>query len=188
MRYIYDITVNLTKEFINFYEWNEKDKITKIKRLCAYKLNNECYYDILKYNINCLEYSNKIVLLCNDFDSICIKFDNKGNSILRSKLLIEEEISVLEIMFREKSCKIEYKKLEKIEYSFYSREERNKIDTINNFIDKNKCNKEIMDYLSYEWFSKVVKNNNRLIESIEDAESDKINNLYETIKVIEINV
>ena len=188
MKYIYDVTVNLKKEFINFYEWIDSDKLTKIKKICAYKVGNECYYDILRYNFKCSEFINKTVLLCNDFDSICIKFDKEGKSILRSKLPIEEEMSILEMMFREKSFKFEYKKLDKIEYSFYSREEKDKINEINKFISDNKDNKEVIDYLCYEWFDKNVKNNSKFLESINDAESDKINKLYETIKLIEINV
>lgn len=100
MKYIYNITVNFKKEFLNFYEWNNTDKLTILKKVKAYKIDNKSYYDVLKYNI-ITEYKNETIILCNDFDSICIKFDSEGNSILRSKLSIDEEISVLEIMYKE---------------------------------------------------------------------------------------
>lgn len=187
MKYIYNITVNFKKEFLNFYEWNNTDKLTILKKVKAYKIDNKSYYDVLKYNI-ITEYKNETIILCNDFDSICIKFDSEGNSILRSKLSIDEEISVLEIMYKEKNTKIEYSLLNEVEYSYYSREEKYKIDTINNFLNNNKNNEEVISYLSYEWFNKEVKNHNKFFESVENAEASDLNKLYETIKLIEINV
>ena len=188
MKYIDNISVNLKKEFINFYEWNEIDKITKINKVQIYKVNNDTYYDLLKYNINVTETGiiNKIVIFCNDFDSICIKFDNNGNSVLRSKLLLEEESNIIDIMLRDKCFKLNYKILEEVKYSYNTREENYILDKIGNFINSNKDNIDIINYLSYEWFNKKINNYNRLLELVNTSSKEEINKLYETIKIINV--
>lgn len=184
MKNIYNIKCNFQKELLNFYEWKKEDNIKRIKSINCYKLSNEDYYNIIKYNIKNSTFKNTYCLFCNDFDTICINFDEDGNSCLRSKLLLEDEVSVLDTMIREKTYKFDYKKCEKIKYSFYSREEKKKISLINTFFETNKNNKDIIDYLSYEWYGKIVKNNNRLITDINNAGMDKINKIYETIELI----
>lgn len=187
MKYIYDIDVNLKKEFINFYEWTSNDKITNLKKVKTYKIDNKMYYDILKYEIEIKdEIKDDIILFCNDFDLICIKFEN-GKSVMRSKIAIEEEVSILQIMFKDKITKFEYKLLDKIEYNFHNRIEIEKINKINEFINDNKTNIDILKYLSYEWFDREIKDYNKFYNEINAAESEKIDKFYETIKNIEIN-
>ena len=47
MNYIYNIRVNLKDELINFYEWTNTDKITKLNKVKIYVINR------LKGNYNC---------------------------------------------------------------------------------------------------------------------------------------
>lgn len=189
MKYIYGVNVNLKKEFINFYEWNNNDNITNLKKVKSYRVDNNMYYDILKYDIEILddEIKNDIVLFCNEFDILCLQFKD-GKSIKRSKLLIDDEISILQIMFKEKCTKFNYKLNGKVKYNFHNRNEIEKIDKINIFLNNNKDNYEMIKYLCYEWFNKKIYNYSKLYDEVNNADSSKIDMLFETIKNIEINV
>ena len=43
MNYTYNIKVNLKNELINFYEWNKMDKITILKKVPVFKVNDNVY-------------------------------------------------------------------------------------------------------------------------------------------------
>ena len=51
MNYIYNIKVNLKDNLINFYEWEISDKITTLKKVKIFVINNYDYNNILKMNI-----------------------------------------------------------------------------------------------------------------------------------------
>ncbi len=188
MKYIEDVTLNLKNDFINYYEWKENDKIIKCNNIEIYKLNNKSYYEILSNNFTIYDENmyNKVIAFCNDFDLICISFDKEGKSKERSKIPILEEKKLLKIALKLKCTKISYAITSGIEYSFHTRKEKDTIAFINEFIKLNKNNKEIIDYLNYEWFNKKITSSNKLTKSIGLASSDQINKLYETIKLINV--
>ena len=47
MNYTYNIKVNLKNELINFYEWNKMDKITILKKVPVFKVNDNVYENII---------------------------------------------------------------------------------------------------------------------------------------------
>ena len=51
MNYIYNIRVNLKDELINFYEWTNTDKITKLNKVKIYVINYYDYNNVISMNI-----------------------------------------------------------------------------------------------------------------------------------------
>ena len=49
MNYVYDVLVNFKYPFIDFYEWNNDDKILNIKKIPFIKVTSETL-NILKYH------------------------------------------------------------------------------------------------------------------------------------------
>ena len=103
MNYTYNIKVNLKNELINFYEWNKMDKITILKKVPVFKVNDNVYENIISGRVKVndtfldkISLSNYTSIFCNDIDTICIKFDNKGKIDKLSKLDLIEEKDVLE--------------------------------------------------------------------------------------------
>ena len=41
MNYIYDIYLNFNKELYDFFDWNKSDKLTHIKMIPIFKVNEE---------------------------------------------------------------------------------------------------------------------------------------------------
>ncbi|UKI57742.1 MAG: hypothetical protein L6V81_10670 [Clostridium sp.] len=74
------------------------------------------------------------VYFCNDIDTICIKFDNKGKIDKLSKLdLIEEKKMYLKICEISKKYKLEYKTIKKMKFHIHIILGKKNI-TINNLI------------------------------------------------------
>lgn len=195
MNYTYNIKVNLKNELINFYEWNKMDKIMVLKKVPVFKVNDNVYENIIsglvKVNdtfLDKISLSNYICIFCNDIDTICIKFDNKGKIDKLSKLDLIEEKDVLEDMRNKQKYKLEYKTIKnEISYSYNTRKENITINNLVKYIEKEKNNKEIIDYLYYEWFN---KNNNekdkylKLIDSIKEKYSEKHDKLKKIVELI----
>lgn len=196
MNYNYNIKVNLKDELINFYEWENKDKITILKKVPIFKINDKSYEEIINKKIkieqdflNKISLSNNICIFCNDIDTVCIKFNNDGLKDKISKLDLVEEKEILDEMLNKQKSKIKYTIISNENtYSYKTRKEERIINDIVGYIEKEKNNNDLIDYLYYEWFN---KNNNKkdkyveLIKSIKENYTEKHNNFYKLI--VEIN-
>ena len=195
MNYEYNIKVNLKKELINFYEWNKNDKITVLKKVPIFKVNDDTYSELLNFNIKVnksfiekIELSNNICIFCTNIDSICITFNIDGEIDKISKLDLLEEKDILDSMISKQKYKLNYRKISyKTTYSYNTREENRIINSLVEYIELKKDNKEIIDYLYYEWFNKNSNNKNKyekLVESIKNEYNIKHQKLYEIIELI----
>ena len=119
MNYYYDIILNWNENIpYNFYEWNDYDYLELIKKIPLIKIKHKTLVDIWSNNIKInKEFLNNIKdkTLVSGKNSICkidyaclftdnknviaIEFNNNGESINRSKLLIDDEINVLEVAY-----------------------------------------------------------------------------------------
>ena len=191
MNYIYDITLNLNKDLIDFYDWNKSDKVDFFIKIPIIKINDKVMNDFINNNIII---SDKILDLiknksenysrCN-MDYICIfssndisigiRFNNKGESILKSHINIEEEQDVLEYVKLLNETNIDYKIISKCNKElFVTRNEKllfKRTNTFINYIYDNKMD-ELLEYIFYEIYNE--KSNNR--EYIYKKLSDMINN------------
>ena len=66
MNYTYNIKVNLKNELINFYEWNKMDKITILKKVPVFKVNDNVYENIISGIVKVNDtFLDKISLIAN---------------------------------------------------------------------------------------------------------------------------
>lgn len=204
MNYIYDILLNFNNNIYEFYDWNRNDRIKHIRKIPLFKVNRNAIYEI-KNNI--VEFDQEFINKINDkteefaskkvkkFGTACILTDGNdvialkiAKDILYSKLLIDEEIDVLEISKQLTIINIDYKVIRKrivdeyktrreIEISSYVKRELNKIIKGNNTSE--------LKYLYYECFDEK----NESIDEIIKCLSEKIENteilkkIYEFIKL-----
>jgi hypothetical protein len=115
MKYIYDILLNFNEILYEFYEWNDNDYYDYIKKIPVIKVSKDTLNDIKnkKIMINsefvklihnlCEVYTNKSVkcieyacLFCSNSSVIAIEFNYKGISIMKSDLLIDESLDIIE--------------------------------------------------------------------------------------------
>ena len=133
MIYIYDILLNFSKNKIyDFYEWDKEDKIDHVKKIKLIKVNSKIIDDLFTYNITLLDvkkselekgcelFKNKQVkkamLFTDGYRVLAVLFNDQYKSVARSKLLLEEELDVLDISEKLNEVELIYKKSTKIEF------------------------------------------------------------------------
>lgn len=204
MNYIYDIMLNFNKEFFCFYEWDKKDIIINVKKIPLFVVDNETF-NMMKYDrvlvansfIDLIRnktytYSkNKILnssLLSNGKEVIGVLFDNRGNLIKRSSLLIDEEEEVLDEIDVNDIFKIEIVKSTKVKIEDINRTEREKKKLLNCYIRKEN-NITNLKYLYYDYFEEeeddITFIKKKLLNIINSAWNDKLNDFYNTVKIFD---
>lgn len=202
MKYIYDIVLNFNKDYFCFYEWNKKDTIINIKKIPLFVVDNETFntmkYDKVMVSTSFIDlirekayaYSkNKVgnsTLLSNGKEVIAVLFDNNGNLIKRSSLLIDEEEEVLDEIDNNDIFKIEIISIKKVKIENINRGEKEKKLFLNKYI-KNENNITNLKYLYYDYFETDEENKTiikkKLLEEINGNWTDKLNSFYETAKM-----
>lgn len=193
MIYIYDILLNLRQmdEGLEFYEWKEDDLIEHIKKVPLFKVSKTLIEDLftnkLQLDITILpKIKNKaicyfngetkqipyLVLLSDGRKSFAIELDNKGNTLYKSSLLLDEEEEVLEMTEELVEMPIGYKKTKiKNNKDQLTRFEKDNQKFLLRELEKIKDNKEEINYLYEEYFD-----NN--LTSIEDKFNTLKDNVY----------
>ena len=155
MNYIYDVLCNFQNVYYDFYDWNKTDDILRIRKIPIIKVNDEVYLDLKNNNVKVsydfLEniknktevFKNKYIdkinyscIIANNLEAFIIKFDNKGNSIYKSSMLIDEEREVLEDINDYNCVTIKYEIVSKNKLCLYTRNEESYIHKITKDIDK----------------------------------------------------
>ena len=194
MIYIYDILLNLRQmdEGLEFYEWKEDDLIEHIKKVPLFKVSKTLIEDLftnkLQLDITILpKIRNKaicyfngetkqipyLVLLSDGRKCFAIELDNKGNTLYKSSLLLDEEEEVLEMTEELVELPIGYKKTKiKNNKDQLTRFEKDNQKFLLRELEKIKDNKEEINYLYEEYFD-----NN--LTSIDD----KFNTLKDNIEL-----
>lgn len=203
MRYIYDIVLNFEKCFFEFYEWEKNDNIINIKKIPVFFVNNETY-KIIKHNsvtVN-IEFVDKLrdktftynkikvgpsCLISNGMEVIGLLFNDKGDVIKKSSLLIDEEEEVLEEITDSDVYVIDIVKSRKIKKDNFNRRDSERRDFLINYINKEN-NISNLKYLYYDYFeleendSNIIKD--KLTNEIKNNWNKKFNSFYETVKII----
>lgn len=114
MTYIYDVTLNFNEILYDFFEWNNGDTLTHVRKIPIFKVSNEVFIDILS---NVIKISDTILskikdktdvygkknksftacLIRNEDNIIALKFNEDGVSKYISNIVVEEELDILEI-------------------------------------------------------------------------------------------
>lgn len=193
MIYIYDILLNLRQidDALEFYEWKEDDLIEHIKKVPLFKVSKTLIEDLftnkLQLDITILpKIRNKaicyfngetkqipyLVLLSDGRKCFAIELDNKGNTLYKSSLLLDEEEEVLEMTEELVELPIGYKKTKiKNNKDQLTRFEKDNQKFLLRELEKIKDNKEEINYLYEEYFD-----NN--LTSIEDKFNTLKDNVY----------
>lgn len=193
MIYIYDVLLNLRQmdEGLEFYEWKEDDLIEHIKKVPLFKVSKTLIEDLftnkLQLDITILpKIRNKaicyfngetkqipyLVLLSDGRKCFAIELDNKGNTLYKSSLLLDEEEEVLEMTEELVELPIGYKKTKiKNNKDQLTRFEKDNQKFLLRELEKIKDNKEEINYLYEEYFD-----NN--LTSIDDKFNTLKDNVY----------
>lgn len=182
MNYIYDIFLNFNTELYDFFDWNSNDNMIHIKKIPIYRVSTKVLNDMrlrqIKIEKNRLEeIENKTelfsrlkntslkyaALFTDTEDVLALTFDRQGNSVQRSKLLIDEDIEVLECSSRYKLVNIRYTSKKALHINdLETRRQRNVDQTIFKELSKlyKSKNYETLEYLYYELFNQKERNIN----------------------------
>ncbi len=140
MLYIYDILLNFSKEkLLEFYEWEKDDKIDHVKKIKLLKIDSKVMDDFIDYTVTILDekkeeikngmelFKNKQIksamLFTDGYRVLAILFNEQYKSIAKSKLLLEEELDVLDIAEKLNTVNMVYKKTAKKNLLFLTRRE-----------------------------------------------------------------
>lgn len=184
MNYIYDILINLQRRLYDFYEWNISDDITHVRKTPIFKIETEKLLDLknnkiildstlLKrinnrteifnnHNVKVMRY---VSLFSDGNDVFALEFDDKGEKVRGSKLIVDEEIEVLEVVDNIDLSEINYEiiGLENNNYS-RTRKENKMYDYIIRQLNKDNYIK--LKYLYYDCFEKEEENIDKIIKDI----------------------
>lgn len=202
MNYIYDIVLNFNKEYYNFFEWNKKDNIVNIKKIPLFLVNNDTFkifkYDNIKVSDNFINlikdktytYSRTKIgnasLISNGKEVIGVLFNDNGELIKKSSLLLDEEDEVLNECINNTIYNIEIVNIKKNRVSLINRSQREKKNFLIKYINKEN-NLTNLKYLYYDYFEQEDDNfiniKKSLIKEIKDNWNSKLDKFYETVKM-----
>lgn len=214
MNYYYDIILNWSEEVaFDFYEWNDTDGLELIKKMPFFKVKHKTLVDIISNKVkvgnefldlikdrtiisgkNLVNKITYAALFTDSKNTIAIEFDSEGITLSTSKLLIDDEINVLEFSYNIKDYLLDYEIVEPLKNNNDLRQEREakKLITleIKNLFQNNELAK--LKYLYYE-YKKETKDNieeiyHELIDSLKSDFNDNILKLYYIIKLSYHNV
>ena len=207
MNFIYDIALNLNKNYYEFFEWNKKDNIINIKKIPLFVVSNDVFkmmkYDKITVDLNFINdikdktftYSRiklgPSCLISNGKEVIGLLFNDNGDLIKRSSLLLDEEEEVIDEITDNRIYIINIVKSKKMEVKHINRIEREKKDFLVKYINKEK-NYINLKYLYYDYFEKDEDNittiKSLLINEIKNNWNKRFINFYDTVKMfIKIN-
>ena len=213
MNYIYDITLNFNSNLYNFYEWENEDNVEVYLKIPVFKVEDEVINDFIistflvekkflnlilnntelygKSNVKINKYS--CIFTTND-KAVAVLFNEKGESIKKSYLSIDEENEVLDYSKYIKYTIMDYRIKEKKSINnFVTRNEKNTRNKLKTLIKNMYENKEYdkLKYIFYEVYNE--KNDNelkmysKLINIVDNntEKMNKINNIFNNIKTPE---
>ncbi len=139
MTFVYDIYVNFQTICYDFYEWNKKDEIMRIKKIPIFQIEESLFqklmihetqldpntFELLKNKTELFKSKKKIsaCLFTNNQDIIAVLLDNNGKIIKKSSLLLEEESTILKSIRKVDFLTIELKELKKRKIPLITRQE-----------------------------------------------------------------
>ena len=199
MNYTYEVMTNFKNNLIDFFEWNNSDKIIMIKKIPIIKIETIDFKKLFSNNFSIKnEFLEKIkvknrffCLLMDDSNVFAVEFNNKGVSIKKSSLLVDEELDILENYYDIPTYNFEYQILKKEPASLITRLEKTKIDFLNDKISKLKIpdDNTKIKYLYLECFETYELDSKKALNRLKTTLKRKeyINNLYNFFQLLETN-
>ncbi len=190
MYYYYDVLLNFgsEEELYEFYEWDSEDTIEFVKKIPLFRVSTKTLIDQLKYKttfpkefLNQIE--NKTIvksmnetlsyafILSDAKNTLALELDTTGKVINRSKLMLNDEANLLEMLFTMRETELTYEKGEK----YKKRKDLRQVEEIKKLIH---CevdtlfeakNKSKLKYLYYEWFNKESEDISLMVRDMKNA-------------------
>lgn len=204
MVYIYDIVLNFNDELLEFFEWKDNDDIKYIKRLPLIRVEDSLIKDVLENDIlfddllldqikgKTIYYDSKnenypVVVLSNQDIAIAVLINNNGYKY--SRLLLDEEYEVLNIVSKLSTTKVDYSIIGKKSINNNLTREERKIrgillKEIDYLYNSNKLDK--LNYYYYEYFNEINNNKEEVYKRLKETLSvidDKHLKLLEIVKL-----
>lgn len=199
MNYIYDILLNLQEQLYEFYDWNTGDAIDHIRKIPLYKITSKNLNELKNYQfvldirdmenikdraevfqtkgIEAIPYA---FLASDGLEVIGFECNHQGKVIGKSKLLVDEETEVLEVVERISEKTLHYQKLELQRQNIFKTRRESEIE---NYIYeelrnlKNE-NLEKLKYLYYECFNEKKENKKEMIKMLEKSLKENWSEIY----------
>lgn len=169
MTFVYDIYVNFQDICYDFYEWNKKDKITHIKKIPIFEIEEETFkkilandnkidevsFEFMKNKTEIVKKKKKIsaTLLTNHKDIIAILLNSNGKIIKKSSLLLEEENAILRSLHKIDFLPITLTEIEKRKVILTTRKEQERETYLLNSFPH--IEEQELKYLYFECFGKI---------------------------------
>lgn len=208
MLYIYDILVNFTDKdrIYEFFEWSNNDFIENIKKIPLIRVNNETFADLIYHDIivspefleiikdKTATYKETIqyaCLICNSDRCYALEFNERGDILFKSSLLLDEEEEIVECSKKLSEMKIDYtinKKIN-IENSTLTRKEETDINLIRRDLMSAYQSEdyEKLNYLYEEVYgideNEIEEKYHKLLNSIEEGSSQNLKKLVHIINL-----
>ncbi len=204
MNYYYDVVLNFFDTNMLFYEWNKFDNLELYKRVPIIQVNSKTLKDFINYNVvvdkNFLEIikdkakkkgdcPSYIAIFADRNGSIALEFDEKGNSLYRSFLDIDDDLNISEFLYTVDIMKVSYEIKDEIKYNDSLRMEdeiKLLIKTEVNSLYKKKDFVKLK-YLYMEWFNKVPYDNEQIYDYMVNKLNDRVGieekRIYDLIKL-----
>lgn len=209
MNYIYDVILNLRKDYYDFFFWEEDDELLHISKIPVVKVDSTTMIEFLKNDIKVhkdllnliknkavlYEFNKRVsmpylVIFTDSKYTLVLEFDYNGLSINRSSLLFDEELDALSVGLKINTIKIDYEKIKKKRLTF--KLTRNELK-IQKFLKRKlsnifKYDHDKLKYLHYEVFSykednisKVMKNILLVVNNNDDSKIKVLNDVLNLI-------
>lgn len=198
MNYIYDIVLNFNKELYEFFEWKDDDNLINIRKIPLIKINDDDFVSLLynkikieklvldtfkkKFSLYSEEINgNVICIVTNGQRAMGVMFDQLGNLIGRSAMLLDEEEEVLEESENLEVTKLLYEinKTQQVNIKL-SRVEIEKKQYIENFLNAIDDIK-ILKYIYFDYFDREAEKEDIkkiLLMELEKKWDNNLNRLY----------
>lgn len=212
MNYIYDITLNLSKNNLyEFYEWREVDEPEFILKIPVYKIDKEAFIDFKKndiiinkkflesiedktesYSPNSIGIIRYASVFINEESAIAIEFDSDGNSYMKSNLSIDEEVEIIEATKQIKYTLIDYKikQKNKVNNKYLTRYEQELSNSMLKKIEMIKKNNQIskLKYIFYELYNEKIDDTEKIYSKLVNViknDTEKVSKLNEILMLSE---
>lgn len=201
MNYVYDVLLNFNKEMYEFYDWNLDDYISHIRKILVFRVDNKTMRDLVnnsivvdsdflikisnrtemftKQNVKIINYA---ALFTNGSFVIGIKFDKNGEIIGRSKLLIDEELDILDSALDMNQYNLKYNLIvDNKNVSFKTRKEILIEKYILKKLNEVENNKEMFKYLYYECFNEKNNDFRKMLLKLNKSLTNNWDNFYNKV-------
>lgn len=206
MSFIYDILINFNKQLVDFYDWNLNDNIEHVRKMPLYRIDSKSLLDIkdhvvmvdstflerIRHKTEIFHNHNvsKIQYACLFSDGayvLGIKFNSKGVSVGKSKMLLDEEMEVLDVCERLKEDVISYEVLmDDVVCEFSTREELKIKKYLLSEIRKNH-NHDKLKFIYFDCYGEQEDDVSKIVDcltlSIQENSGEVIDQLYRFFKL-----